>query len=431
MKSDIGAMLQTMRFARGLSLRALADSAGIGKSTLAYWEAGRFQPRLPELESILTALQVSAQERREALWRIDAPRAAQQLQREAQRPLQEAILGPLPSGGDLLRAMRHRQGMQQEQVAAALHVSAGTVSRWEQGRVAPTVERLNNLCDLLGAEAEEQAVLREGTCFLRPPLRFVMTSSDALREQCAGLLWPNYYHQKVTRNDLLYLTTAAHAWEMAGQEQAGQILLAELYTNYASYIVGSRRYEEAGRYAERALDLLPPTMSDHVAMRAALVRARAKAYRPLRPAIQSAIQTLRPWTKSDVPSRYRAWAMEGISEYLALQGAWSSAIAVCQEACQIAARSEDPADLREQRMKLAKLLIRAGQPAAALPLLSYAPEDLPALQTEISLRRAEALLALGDRSEAYFLLEKVCAEIEAHDLSYLRLQIAPLQSQIV
>jgi hypothetical protein len=41
--------------------------AGLGKSTVAYWEAGQRLPSLPELNALLDALQVTAAQRSEVL----------------------------------------------------------------------------------------------------------------------------------------------------------------------------------------------------------------------------------------------------------------------------------------------------------------------------------------------------------------------------
>lgn len=69
MAEAVGVLLRDLR----LSVRQVAERAGIGKSTVSYWEAGSFQPRLPELDAVLHALDASPAERARALALVDAP----------------------------------------------------------------------------------------------------------------------------------------------------------------------------------------------------------------------------------------------------------------------------------------------------------------------------------------------------------------------
>src|SRR5262245_24986513 len=162
MNEGIGEFLRTLRTARGVSLSQLAERAALGRRTLSYWEASAYQPRLPELDAALNALGASEGERQQALALIQAPRAAQRLRAAPPLLRQTEEIGPMISGGDLLRAMRHRRRLPLQQVAEVLQVSAGTLSRWEQGKVIPSAENLDALLILLHAHPQEQAVLTEG-----------------------------------------------------------------------------------------------------------------------------------------------------------------------------------------------------------------------------------------------------------------------------
>src|SRR5687767_11351381 len=102
MTGGIGEYLNQLRTSRGLSLSRLADAAGLGKRTLLYWEAGTYQPRLPELEAALNVLGATQQEREQALARIHAPRAAQSLRAEPDMLFLADDMGAPPSGGNLL-----------------------------------------------------------------------------------------------------------------------------------------------------------------------------------------------------------------------------------------------------------------------------------------------------------------------------------------
>jgi transcriptional regulator with XRE-family HTH domain len=108
---QIGVFIRELRRARQISLGRLAERAAVAKSTLSRWEAGVFQPRLPELEAVLAALQASPVQREQAIARVQAPRAVEQLRRDWAQSSE--LLGEdpdaFPAGGDLLRAMRRRQ----------------------------------------------------------------------------------------------------------------------------------------------------------------------------------------------------------------------------------------------------------------------------------------------------------------------------------
>src|SRR5262245_38168279 len=120
METALGAYLQALRTTRNLSLRGLAERAQLAKGTLSYWESGRYQPRLPELEAALEALGASKEERARALSLVEAPRAERLRREEAGVVHLAEDLGPMPSVGELMRALRLRQRMTPEQAAAAL-----------------------------------------------------------------------------------------------------------------------------------------------------------------------------------------------------------------------------------------------------------------------------------------------------------------------
>src|SRR5215212_913798 len=173
MASPVGDVLRDQRQSRQFSINQLADRAAVAKSTLSRWEAGTFQPRLPELEAVLGALAASPTEREQTLARMRAPRAVAEMRREVagRAGLTDDVAFLLPAGGDLIRAMRRRRGLSLEEVATRLRVRPSAVSYWEQSKTTPHMERLSALCDLLGAQPEERAVLADGQCFMALPER--------------------------------------------------------------------------------------------------------------------------------------------------------------------------------------------------------------------------------------------------------------------
>lgn len=158
----ISDLLRKWRTEREFSLRSLSQQAAIGKSTLSDWERGKAEPRLHELERVLSAMGVSQTQRKQALGRLEAPGALQRLAREGDSP---------PVAGDMLRAMRVRCGMTQERAAQLAGASQSMIARWERSEDRPSEERLHALCRALGAHPEETVALLCGRFVSSSPLK--------------------------------------------------------------------------------------------------------------------------------------------------------------------------------------------------------------------------------------------------------------------
>jgi transcriptional regulator with XRE-family HTH domain len=165
----IGVWLQQARLQRGVSQYALAQRAHLSPSTINRWERGVTRPSVYELEQALQALGASSAERLEALRLLDAPRALVTLQQlTRQQPHPSGELNP-PLLGDLLGALRRRQGWSVAQVAAALHVSERSVRGWERSQAIPSDEHLHALCYVLQATPDEVAFILTRPLWLEPP----------------------------------------------------------------------------------------------------------------------------------------------------------------------------------------------------------------------------------------------------------------------
>src|SRR5580700_2505222 len=103
MAAGIGTFLRQLRTDKRISLSQLARSAALAERTLRNWESELYQPRLPELEAVLTALDASEAHQVEALTLIDAPRGVRALRAQPRIIRLEKELGPIPGVGDLLR----------------------------------------------------------------------------------------------------------------------------------------------------------------------------------------------------------------------------------------------------------------------------------------------------------------------------------------
>ena len=152
---------KALRRIKEINQDTLALRAGLGTRTIGRWETGQRLPRIPELEAALTALRATAQERLRLLSHITAARG----QRAAASPAAESA-GAWADSGDLLRAIRMRQGMTQEQAAVKIGVRRATILDWEKGNHALSGELLEEFCAAFGVFPEEKEALRSGHLLL-------------------------------------------------------------------------------------------------------------------------------------------------------------------------------------------------------------------------------------------------------------------------
>ncbi len=115
-----------------MTMAQTAERAGLHRTTLHRWEKGQAQPRLSELAALLSALEVSEPQKRSALSLMDAPRAARMVWQEVMQIAAQTGVSAMPHGGDLLRAIRMRQGLSLEEAARPVGVTGGTLRRWEK-----------------------------------------------------------------------------------------------------------------------------------------------------------------------------------------------------------------------------------------------------------------------------------------------------------
>ncbi len=266
MENGYGSLLRMLRNQRGFSLGRLAMLAQVDKATLSRWEAGVHQPRLPELETTLTALDATPEERRRVFATLHAPRATRRLRALTWNDDLEELLGPRPGGGDLLRAIRLRRGFTLEQAASRVAVQSRTVRRWENGETWPGGKTLHALCEILEASDAERQVLQRGRGAL-PQGDKEETGRDAVsgRWQAEEGSEPS----QPPGSDLEFLALEAQMWPLAARQSQTWTRLSELYTRHAEFLDRQGRKNEARRYAARACAL---TLA---ASRSAMPRVRA------------------------------------------------------------------------------------------------------------------------------------------------------------
>lgn len=141
-----------MRRDKGFELARLASRAGVSRASLRDWETGRHVPSVGALERVLAALNAD-------------PRTRARLIAETGSSQGRAVLAHTPWGapvdlGEVLRAMRVRQGTTQAEVARAVGVRQSTLAKWEAGDALPAEESLERALTALRATPEEVEALR-------------------------------------------------------------------------------------------------------------------------------------------------------------------------------------------------------------------------------------------------------------------------------
>ncbi|GAB4457200.1 MAG: hypothetical protein OHK0029_16550 [Armatimonadaceae bacterium] len=416
--------LRKLRRLRALSLGALSERAGVAKSTLSKWESGRFQPRLPELTAVLDALRVTESERNRLIGLMDAPRATRYL---------DALSGPptLPVRGRLLRAIRRRNGLSQEQAAAFLNVHPTTISAWEQARALPPSHRCDDLLRVLGAYPEERQWF---TCdtppvpALVPPELFDIAGVSA-KEMFRKERFYCYFSQFLDRHgdislqehmDASFLWFEGWATSSGGDDAETLPFRIWVWARYSQFLVCQGRYEEGIEYARQALqrskEIESADLPDMAVARAARAFFRAVAQRDGAHSPHRAYDlTVRREKQGETP-QVSGWFLSDMGLFRAQMGEAAEGVCLGECACEVA-ESVSESEWRHRRAILAQLLVRAGHPDAALNIIPDSEDFTPSDQIKLHLVRAEAFAICGDPTNsevslraAYALITRYCQE---------------------
>lgn len=420
MAEGIGEFIQKLRAARGMSLRQLAKAAGIAPGTLSYWEAGQVQPRIPELDAVLDALDCSESMRREAYVRINAPRALAKLRDTARLAdgLPEEDLAWFPASGDLLRSLRLRRELTLEQAAAMLGVHPSTISRWEHSKTLSSKNHLKAYCNLLCACPKEQKAL--ANIFLNP------SSYDSNRgvslevlEQQLEQLRQDAIRGVAELMDLRFLTLERQLWSRADQYRAAWHLLVRTYIWHAQWLLWQERLGEAGRMAEYALHMIcREQQPQRYWMRAVHVYATYLADGGKRERPDVAAGCVQDWLSAALWPDMEAWMYHNLATYQMRVGQPRDALDSVEKATAAADRSENPTAIRNSGCDSAVILLQVGRPEKARALLST--EEQPNVYHRIYEAHtwATTLLMLGDKSGAAEWARKVEEIRQANHMSF-------------
>lgn len=403
MAQTIGVWLQQARLQRGVSQYALAQRAHLSPSTINRWERSVTRPSIYELEQVLQALGVSSAERLEALRLLDAPRALitlQQLTRQQPHPSGE--LNP-PLLGDLLGALRRRQGWSVAQVAAALHVSERSVRGWERSQAIPSDEHLHALCYVLEATPDEVAFILTRPLWLEPPSPQATQEDASLLkmriEEMRQLIW-----QGATEGmELQLLALEAQVWWHVRQCPRHAEFLREVYTLCCQWYTLHGRVQDAERYGYRGLHLVSHTHSFPRSAAWLIMAVAIGNAEPSRsePRLVESARILQDWLPQVHQStEHEAWFYREMSEFYSAAHRYDEAERTAELGFQIIQRSDSMAEHQHAQVSRALVLCRVGQPRRAMETLKPPENPLPPTQAHYLMVLYEICCALGDTEQA-------------------------------
>ena len=166
-------LLREWRLERGMSQGAVALKAGLSRAAVSRWESGKRRPRPFELRAVLDALRVPPAGRAPLFLLLGYGEALADLAdgAPASRPEGGVAGSEAATEADLVRSaadalpgrrlvsLRLRRGWTQGDLAARMGVAQGTISKWEKSTDWPDEERLERLCELLGASEGDRRAL--------------------------------------------------------------------------------------------------------------------------------------------------------------------------------------------------------------------------------------------------------------------------------
>ena len=417
LSNQLGQYLRQQRKAKRMTLEQTAQNAGIGRVTLNRWETGAHLPRLPELEQVLSALEITGRDRLRALKMLEAPCAQMYLQEEV-RKIGNHDIGVMPHAGELLQAMRLRYGMSQEALAQAVGVTARSIRLWENGEVWPPNEKLHLACFTLRASPSEVVALTCGRFEL--PSNGEDISIDKILNRLKQVEQWATLSSSYSLCDLEYLQLEAQGWKLAKYQDIGKILLAKIYTSHARNLSLSFQDNNAGAYALRALNLLPKGATppkDEFWHTAIILYAVSLAQSQRIGKTLEAYDMLDQWLPSVNNPLFSSWIHSIMGTLLLDIGDQKCALKQAEMACKIAEGCQSPMELRLRRLDLANILIGAGQGEKAMPLLDIYEKDKPIRKVALGISRARAYMAMKENNTANQELKEVIHLCQQYQLT--------------
>jgi transcriptional regulator with XRE-family HTH domain len=305
--------------------------------------------------------------------------------------------------------MRLRRGLTQEEVARAMGVDRGVVSRWERSENVPSQDRLWRLTVFLGARPEEQRALARGHGLAESLHAIATPSLEALEERLRRL------RAKVESGDRDLMDLEFLAWQAAilpraARSAAARGLLAQGWSHCAVWLTWDDRRREAEKYASRVLEVVP-SEGDRVrhpsgtVQRAVHVTGLVIAQGAGQTAKQEAVEWLRMWLPVARDSPWEAMLYQETAENAWWAGWHTAALQLATRSCDLAEQTGDMNLVRACRNVRGDLWMRAGEFERSLSDLPLPSEHDPPIEQILgTMRYAQVLLGMGDPSASDFLV---------------------------
>lgn len=397
---DVGQIARDLRRRQSLSLNATAKQAGISSGTLSAWENGQSRPRVPELLRLLDALGATPEQRRAALERVDTKGAVLQLQKDEARP---------SIGGNLLRAMRVRQYLTQEEVASQMGMTQSLLAKWERSEAWPTDERLHRLCWVLKAHPDELTAIL--SCrFAPPPLTQKQFDYDEMLEQMRELQFSLRRKETASLCDLFALSRLAEYKQRAHFDPAWEDAVNYLEGTYGVLLYNRGRHSEAIGYSDEVLGNVGGDWGkQRLWLDSLMIRvmngANAKGNKAR--STLSLIHTSLPHVKD---YQYRSWLISEMAYALISVGEGVQAFHASERGLREAEESGFLEEVKNRRSDSLNILIASGNVTGITRYLNLYGTELLELGENPSTRVVsvvKALLTVGDGTSATRVRQRV------------------------
>jgi transcriptional regulator with XRE-family HTH domain len=299
-RREFAAEIRRLRETARMTQAQLSSLSKVSRRTIIRWESAEASPWIPELQSVLKSLQVSPQCERELLERLDTNRS-QQAGVHADSSLRPAFI----------KMARRRAKLRQAELAEMMDCDASTINRWETGSKLPRNEEASRLWSLLKLPCQEIAEFETW----RAPAAF--QSEVEFHEHLAGIAWP-WDRDGFCLFDLRMLRLSAF---LSSKECPDRSWNGRAAVIYASYLVGSGRFDEAreqvewvhGAYSADEIGASPTSIAGSLIFARALIGSRTGR------AIRSALGVLDWLEKKPLDWRNLALRYDTYAEALSLR----------------------------------------------------------------------------------------------------------------
>ncbi len=430
MNQDFAEFLRKRRQRVRLSQTELARRAQVSERTLRYWEKGQTSPGRWELDSLMIALELTPEERIQALELLPTRRGIHLSREEVNAFHQRAeVRGPLPDIGSILQAMRQRRGLTQEQLAAQLDLTRSTIARWESARALPSEDNLERIGMLLKAYPEERVVLsarRLQTWDGKPNLSLEECAEEADRlDRCGvGLLTPLV--------DLRALALKRRLWLLAGESDVALVLLARVQIIHGSWLMQHERKAEAELCIQRSLNILRGRVGRELFWQAAVNLAAHFAYER-RGSAYAAAETLKSWLPR-FPKETQSTLWCDMALYAGYAKQHDAAVAYLTQAQEVLPYSANEPELTIHYLPITKTRTllsakRLDETLQWLPPLPGAHETVTT-RTLYHLIWAEVCLATGDKDTAQRMMDHLRVLLAEHPQPRNERKLAELSERL-